>query len=502
MRLSFRTRLFVVATLIVGTALSGVIAAGWNRVMAYEVDRLDEQLCSEARRVAKLRIAREDPTRLWADVALKLRLNDAGQLLMGAQTADGEALLATPNPAPDPGQFDALAWRIQTQEPGPLADQAAGVAPRTGRRPRPADTCWLADLPWQETTWRAARVAQKGVTGWVAADLAAPEAEIKDALKDALSVVIPLALALTALGAWVLARYTIRPVNRLREAMRQMNTRALDQRLPSHDEDREFEELIAAYNTMLARLESSFHQASRFSADAAHELKTPLTILRGRLENALQRLGRHSQSQSLARGDRADPMDAHHALVDELAELLDEVGRLSAITRKLLLLSQADAGQLALSREPVDLSRLLHELRDDADMMAEGHTLDWDIPPGATVVADALLLRQALNNLLSNALRYSLPGSAIGLRLDLTPDWVSLTFSNPCQALSNADKARVFDRFFRADRAHSRRVDGTGLGLSLSREIARAHGGELALVDEPADENHFAIRLTLPRMPA
>jgi signal transduction histidine kinase len=348
---------------------------------------------------------------------------------------------------------------------------------RAGPPPPPRGTCEWAATPLQGDDGRAVRYTTPRARAVLAHSLAPMKAEMQADLQHALQVLLPLALALTALGAWLLASLTMRPVNRLRTAMQGVTRLVLDQRLASAGEDREFQDLIAAYNTMLDRLDASFQQATRFSADAAHELKTPLTILQGRLEQALH----HATDAATQAG---------------LTDMLDEVGRLAAITRKLLLLSQADAGQLALHRTAVDLAEMLNTLVADAQMLATGQRVSSTVAPGLRTQGDALLLRQLFNNLLSNALRYGRPGGWMAVSGRQQTGGVEVVFANATAPLGAAQRARFFNRFHRGDGAHNRAVDGHGLGLSLSREIARAHGGDLTLQASPDDE--VRLRLWLP----
>ncbi len=505
MIISFRTRLFVIAGLIVGAVLSAVLVLGWSRILAFEVERLDARLCMEARRLATQPFHGEDIARLEADIVEKLRLTAPEQLMLGFEASAGASNFLSANWRAELA-FDGAHWRVAKgsrppEPPDPPEAQPDRRPPQPGDnlpsprpkrsfppgdRPPPPDgsrppqaACALAAFnsanpPGQQ--WRAARFSARSGRAIVAVDLAATESELKDALQQALKLVIPLALALTALGAWLLSALTMRPVNRLRDAMKDVTQKALDRRLSGQGEDREFKVLIDAYNTMLARLETSFQQASRFSSDAAHELKTPLTILQGRIEQAL------NKSQ--------DP-----ALQAELTGLLDEVGRLSAITRKLLLLSQADAGWLALQRAPVDLSGLLDEIAADAQMLLTGQTLTCHIDRALSMQGDVVLLRQMFNNLISNAVRYCRPGGWIKLRARALPGGIEVVFSNATHAVGAEDRARFFDRFYRGDASHNRHIDGNGLGLSLAREIARAHGGELALQTSAPDI--VVLRLSL-----
>lgn len=454
MTISFRTRLFVVAALIVSTVLAAVIGAGWSTVLQVEVERLDQRLCMEARRLDRQPWQGEDPGRLEVDVMAKLRLGAIEQLMLRHEPLSGQ---------PD---FQSSHWRSELNIDQLRWADAKGQG-----------LCPLSSFESRGSDWRAALYASASGRSFVAADLAETSAELQTALRRALTMVVPMALALAALGAWLLASLTMRPVNRLREAMRGVTQRGLDQRLATSGEDREFRELIAAYNAMLASLEKSFQQASRFSADAAHELKTPLTILQGRLE------------QAVSRSDNP-------AVQAELSSLQDEVGRLAGITRKLLLLSQADAGRLTLQLAPTDLSAMLGELLSDAEMLLGDQTLRSAIAPHLSTQADVLLIRQLFNNLISNAVRYCRPGGSIAVAARTLAGGIEVIFANPCETVAQDLRSHFFDRFFRGDASRNRRVEGSGLGLSLAREIARAHGGELVLMPGALDE--VRLRLWLP----
>jgi two-component system, OmpR family, heavy metal sensor histidine kinase CusS len=483
MTISFRTRLFVVSVLIVTAVLAAVMTLGWSSVLKVEIDRLDDRLCMEARRIATQPFRGDDLARLEADVALKLRLGSAGQLMLRFDPAGGGPGFESAGwrTAPLPASADWVATR-RPDERGMPADD--GQRPLPDRPPRPGapdrpspGACSLVSFAGAGSEWRVARFELPLGRSVVAADLAGMNAELKGVTQRALTLVIPMALLLTALGAWLLASITMQPVNRLRGAMKGVTQKALDQRLPSAGEDREFKELIGEYNTMLERLESSFHQASRFSADAAHELKTPLTILQGQIE------------QAVSRPDR-------RAMQADLTQMLDEVGRLTAITRKLLLLSQADAGRLALHRVRVDLTELLDELMADAQMLITGQTVYARVERSLALQADAVLLRQLFNNLINNAVRYCTPNGWIEVRGRVLAGGIEVVFANQTVVIAAADRARFFERFFRGDAAHNSRIEGNGLGLSLAREVARAHGGELTLEPGPPDE--VTLRLWLP----
>lgn len=293
-----------------------------------------------------------------------------------------------------------------------------------------------------------------------------------------MAAVMPLALALVALGGWLLAGRALAPVRKLTEATEAITARGLDQRIPEESEDVEFARLIRVFNEMMERLERSFGQATRFSADSAHELKTPLTILHGELAQALHEAEAGSAQQQV------------------YSDLLEEVQRLRGIVRKLLLLAQADAGELRPHLEPMDLSRAVEANCEDIEVLAPELTVSTKLQPDVSVMADPDLLNQVLQNLVVNAIKYNREDGEIRVSLSSEGGKVSLTIANTGEPIPAEHRERVFDRFYRADPSHGRSVDGVGLGLSLAREIVRAHGGELRLDDR--EDGMTAFTVTLP----
>ncbi|MFG6467606.1 ATP-binding protein [Roseateles sp. BYS87W] len=458
---SFRWRVFIVTMATVGLAMGAVLWVGGQQALSNARQRLDERLCMEGRRLADpggVAAGRERWERLGPDIAQKLQLHGAHELRMRVRTADGSVALQSPGPWP---------------EGGGVAEADAVLGPAD-----PRGACTLSRLQVDGSSWHLARVHGRNQLAELAADPAALSRELRGDLLQALARVAPLALLLAALCAWLLSGMTVRPLLRLQASMRRIRPQALDERLPTAREDREFRALIDTYNTMLDRLEASFHQASRFSADAAHELRTPLTILQGKLEQAIRRTeGR--------------------AVQEELGEVLEEVARLATITRRLLMLSQADAGQLPVRADTLDLSDMLQDLMADAPLLDDEVPLHSSIQAGLQVRGDAALLRQVFNNLLSNALRHGTRPGWVRVRAAALEQGVEVVFSNHAPPLDAIQRSQFFQRFFRADAARSRQVDGTGLGLSLVREIVRAHGGEAQLLPSAEDEVH--LRVWLPR---
>lgn len=325
--------------------------------------------------------------------------------------------------------------------------------------------------------WRIGVLGNDEVTLAVGISLNEFNAET-DRYWQAFLMAAPLALLALAAGSWVLAQRALRPVTSITRTAEQITAKGLDQRITHTRADAEFAQLIDVINDMLQRLEQSFAQAARFSADAAHELQTPLTILQGELDQAVQNAPASSEEQQRYSG------------------LLEEVQRLKAIVQKLLLLARTDAGRLPLQLSPVDLSVALSDTADDVEAMAPHLVVTRIIPPGIHVQADAELLQRILQNLATNAMKYNYDSGSVDFRLESEGDQARLTVVNTGPALTAEDCAHIFDRFYRAEKSRSRKVEGAGLGLSLAREIARAHDGDI--VAQPRDDGTNAFVVTLP----
>lgn len=365
---------------------------------------------------------------------------------------------------------------VQPALPAPVAP--ADTKPGRGPAPGPGPVVVVLQRMVDGNPWRMALARIDVAHMAIAVNAQAIEADMRG-IRNAFLLSLPLALLLTGLASWVFASRALKPIDKLAKATRSVTAGGLDQRIAVQGDDREFVELIEVFNRMLGRLERSFKQAHRFTADAAHELKTPLAIVQGQLERTIHQAGDGSQMQAM------------------LSSILDEVRRLSVISRKLLLLSQADAGHLTVMREAVDLSKVLEELLEDSRMLAPHLTIEADIQSGLLIQADGSLLRQVLHNLISNAIKYNVDGGWIRIGCMRWSGSVEVLVSNASTGITNANRARLFERFFRADQAHSRTVEGVGLGLSVSREIARAHGGDLTLKGETAGSVQFALVLPL-----
>ena len=179
----------------------------------------------------------------------------------------------------------------------------------------------------------------------------------------------------------------------------------------------------------------------------------------------------------------------------ELISILDEVRRLSTISRKLLLLAQADAGRLNVNREPFDLSRALAELLDDTRMLAPYLKVNGEIQSGLVISADGPLLQQVLHNLITNAIKYNVKDGWVRISAVRKPKQVEVLVANSSPGVPSTEREKISERFYRADNARSAHIEGAGLGLSVSREIARAHGGEIGMHADNDGTVQFSLLL-------
>lgn len=275
---------------------------------------------------------------------------------------------------------------------------------------------------------------------------------------------LPATLLLVGGTAWLMRRL-LRPVARLTEAAERIHLHNLQGRLPTLGTGDELDRLTTVFNAMTARLEESFLQVREFTLHASHELKTPLTIMRGELETALR--------------DERCP-DAQREF---LAGLLDEVQRLVNIVDHLSLLAKADAGQLVLDAEPVRFDELVQEIFGDAQALAENRQLSVTLTRcDETIVrGDRHRLRQMLLNLVDNAIKYNHPRGTVEMALVKGEDGIELRITNAGPGIPPEQLPRVFDRFYRGDPAHGTGVEGCGLGLTIARSVAKAHGGDIEI---------------------
>ena len=295
---------------------------------------------------------------------------------------------------------------------------------------------------------------------------------------------LPLGIVTAGLGGYWLARGALAPVDRMAERARTITAERLSDRLPvDHPED-ELGRLATVFNETLGRLEASFEQMREFTANVSHELRTPLTAIRSVGEVGLRE-----------HRDEA----AYRTII---GSMLEEVDRLSALVDRLLTLSRAESRQARLAIDVVDLRELAEDVVSYLGVLAEEKrqslTVEGEGAPRG--LADRLVLRQSLINLVDNAIKYTPAGGQIRIQVSESPSGPSIVVSDTGPGIAPEVRARVFDRYYRADRPPSSVIGGSGLGLAIAKWAVEAGGGRLALEDTKGAGSTF--RITLPRVVA
>ena len=292
------------------------------------------------------------------------------------------------------------------------------------------------------------------------------------------------AVVLGLLGGWWLTRRALAPVKKLTAAATQIHERNLRDPLPRTRNGDELDQLTKVFNDSLARLDDSFKRIHEFTLHASHELKTPLTVLCGEAEIA-------SRDESLPPAER-----------ERAASQLDELRRLARIVDGLTLLAKADAGQIALTLEPLRWDELVRDNFADLQILAEPQGIQVELTAceEISVRGDRHRLRQLLLNLSDNAVKYNQARGRVTLSLRQAGNLAEFTIANTGAGIPPEILPRVFDRFFRGDPAHENTIEGCGLGLSIAQWIVAAHQGSIHIASEPAKLTTVTVRLPIAAM--
>jgi heavy metal sensor kinase len=294
-----------------------------------------------------------------------------------------------------------------------------------------------------------------------------------------MSIGLPITVLLIGLTGYMVAGRALRPVDLMARHAAKISAERLDDRLAISNPDDELGHLGQAFNMTLSRLEESFDQLRRFTADASHELRTPLTAIRSVGEVALQKAGSVPYYR------------------DIIGSMLEEVNRLTRLVESLLTISRADAGQIELHPTTVNALELVQEAAALLESLAEEkqQTVVVDGNPILNVWADRLILRQAVINLLDNAVKYSPVGGSIHVDVSANRDTVLIAFQDSGPGIPVEHRDKVFQRFYRVDEARTRAEGGTGLGLSIVKWAVSVNGGSIEFDSDPGHGCTFTVRL-------
>jgi heavy metal sensor kinase len=310
------------------------------------------------------------------------------------------------------------------------------------------------------------------------------EERLREQLSEVLKVLVlglPLVIALAGIGGYVLARRALSPIDHLAVEARRVTAERLHERVSVSNQHDEIGRLAAVINDTFARLESSFDKLRRFTADASHELRTPLAVIRGIGEAGLV--------------ETRTPAEYKEAI----GSMLEEIDRLTTLVDTLLRLSHGDAGSVHVSREPLDLGQLVREVAGSLSVLAEERRQPISIQADGSVQvhADRLVLREAITNVLDNAIKYSPVGASIAVAIRAQGNAAAVEVADQGPGIAPELRDRIFDRFFRVDTARSRDAGGTGLGLAIAKWAVEINGGSIR-VDAGATGGSV-FRISLPR---
>lgn len=277
---------------------------------------------------------------------------------------------------------------------------------------------------------------------------------------------VALAALLTGVATWYVVRREMHPLQAIRQEASGITARRLDQRLSSAAVPVELEPLVATLNEMLARLQDSFQRLTEFSSDLAHELRTPVSNLLTQTQVTLT---------------KARSADEYREV---LVSITEELERLSRMIGDMLFLAQADHAMAIPSREPVDLGSEAQAVLDFYEALATEKHIAVSLVGTGSMIGDRLMLRRALSNLLSNAIRHTPEDGEIRVTLSSDEQGVDISVSNTGEPIPVELHDRLFDRFYQVDASRERLGQGAGLGLAITDSIVRAHGGEIGVFSE------------------
>ena len=442
-RYSLRWKLVTWAALFAFSASVICLWTTWILVRAQEMQALDARLTTDAKELFR-DIENFQGTNKRRDVTERLVPLALRDRMIEVRGSDGEILYMSPN-LKDPV----------------LRDETEGFHTR-------------------HVDGKAVRIGvfrDQELTLHVGADLKEIE-QLGWEIARSLVIVIPLVLLLIAAGSWWLGSVALTPIKNIRRAAERITAERLDERIPSHGPADEIGGLIHVLNATFERLQGSFEQAARFSADASHQLKTPIAILRAGIEEILA---------------QPNLSDEHR---EQVADLLQQTRRLTSVAENLLLLSRADTGRLALRAAEFDIGKLLEGSLEDARILGAGTNLQIEtkIPETLPMNGDREMISLTVQNLVENAVKYNRAGGKILVSAEKHDHVVKICVGNNGPEIPQERAPHIFERFYRA--RGNEQTPGHGLGLAIARELARAHGGDLTLATSQPDWTEFCLRLS------
>jgi len=290
-------------------------------------------------------------------------------------------------------------------------------------------------------------------------------------------IALPIILVLGTMGGWILARRSLSPIGYIASKTRSVSSQNLSERLTPRGAGDEMDDLIGTINGMIARLESSFKRMAEFTADASHELKTPLCALRGEAELLLSKQRTTEEYE------------------EGLAHFIERFDHLNRMINDLILLSRSDSSEVELNMVPLRLDLLIQDIGNLFQILAEQRNIVLRIDPcqETVVMGDKMRLQQLLTNLIDNAVKFTPEGGSIRIRVEKDRDYVNVKVADTGIGIPKEEQENIFKRFYRVDKSRSKETGGVGLGLSIVEWIAHAHHGRIEVDSEFQKGSTFTV---------
>lgn len=340
-------------------------------------------------------------------------------------------------------------------------------------------------LQWRRLPYREMTVQLKGRENQLFLQLGMDLKQVRNAMENFFRnvvILVPGALLLCGTGGWFLARRSLSPIREIACTADRISSYNLGERLQERGSGDDLDELIRTINRMLDRLDGSFKEIKRFSADVAHEIRTPLCAMKGEAELLLK---------------RPHPIEEYQEALERFSEQFD---RLNRLTSDLLLLARFEARSELEHFEKLNLGDLLQGLAELFDALAEekGIKLESSTADGALILGDKTLLQQCFANLFHNAIQYTPGGGKVTVECFIEGPWVMVTLEDTGIGIPQHDLPHVFERFYRVEKSRSRDTGGSGLGLSISKKILESHRGTIRI--ESIWGQGTKVEVKLPRV--
>jgi heavy metal sensor kinase len=465
--LKFQLLIWYAGLLLAVFALIGV--ATYLALQNSLLGALKETQLRRARQVSQLlgeELQGENQSRLGTEIEARYA-PDANDRFVRVTRRDGAVLYLSP--APKDQSFDPAALPPATWSSQPESFRKAAL------------------LGNRKMLLTAHTFQARGGTSYLI-ETGAPMDEVQADLRKWLMfllAVLPVVAAMALGGGYVLVKRALVPVDQIASSAERISSANLSERLPVAQTGDELQRLTVALNHMIERLDSAFQHSRRFVADASHELRTPLTVLRGELESLVQ--------------EPALSAEWH----DRLGSALEEVERLSNIVEGLFAISRIDAGEAAAEWVKFDLAGLATSTADQMALLAEDKniSINCQATQNVWVEGDRARMKQVVVNLLDNAIKYTDRGGAVALTVGARDRKAVLEVTDTGVGIPPEALPRVFERFFRVDKARSREQGGAGLGLSIVKSICAAHQGRVEANSAPGQGSRFRVELPLASPP-